>query len=201
MQRYVILILSAPRGGGSALAGALARAGAHPGTHLVPAATDAPTGNWECAPLVGINDRLLHELGTRWDSMAPMAGGWTALPAVRALRAEAAEAVAAEIGAAKLALLKDPRLCRLLPFWRELLTEAGYAVSCALMLRRPMEVVASLSRRNQFAPEKSLALWLAHVTEAERNSRGVPRATLSYDALVADPADALSRVHDDATFR
>ncbi len=63
-----------------------------------------------------------------------------------------------------------------------------------------MEVVASLSRRNQFAPEKSLALWLAHVTEAERNSRGLPRATLSYDTLLADPADALGRVHDDAAF-
>ncbi len=200
MQRYLILVLSVPRGGGSALAGALAKAGAHPGTHLIPPTPDAPYGNWECAPLVRLNDRLLLELGARWDSMAPLPTGWPTLPAVQALRPEATDAIAGELGGAKLAVLKDPRLCRLLPFWRDLLTEAGYAVSCALMLRRPMEVAASLSRRNQFSPEKSLALWLAHITEAERNSRGLPRAALSYDALLANTTDALTRVCDDAAF-
>jgi hypothetical protein len=200
MQRYVILVLSVPRGGGSALAGALAKAGAHPGTNLVASAADAPSGNWECAPLVRLNDRLLLELSARWDSMAPLSGGWPTLPAIQALRPEASRAIAAELGGAKLAVLKDPRLCRLLPFWRDALAEAGYTVSCVLMLRRPMEVAASLSRRNQFAPEKSLTLWLTHIADAERDSRELPRATLTYDALLADPQAALARVCDDAAF-
>jgi hypothetical protein len=200
MQRHLILVLGMYRSGTSALTGALAKAGAVPGAHLTPATTDNPEGSWECAPVVRLNDQLLQRLGARWDGVAPLPAGWPALPAVQALRAEAADIIRTEFGDAKLAVLKDPRLCRLLPFWREVLADAGFAVCGALMVRRPMEVAASLARREQFAPEKSLALWLAHLIEAERDSRGLSRATLSYDALLADPAGALARVCDDAAF-
>jgi chromosome segregation ATPase len=63
-----------------------------------------------------------------------------------------------------------------------------------------MEVAASLARRDQFAPEKSLALWHSHLVEAERDSRGLPRATICYDALLADAGAALNRVCEDAAF-
>ena len=99
----------------------------------------------------------------RWDSAAPLPAGSMAIPAIEALRAEADRIVAAQFGDAKFAVLKDPRLCRLLPFWRDTFTAAGFTLSCALMIRRPMEVAASLARRDQFAPEKSLALWYAHL--------------------------------------
>ena len=63
-----------------------------------------------------------------------------------------------------------------------------------------MEVAASLARRDQFAPEKSLAMWYAHLVDAERDSRGLPRALIAYDALLADFRGTLARVCDDASF-
>jgi len=69
-----------------------------------------------------------------------------------------------------------------------------------VMVRKPMEVAASLARRDQFAPEKSLALWFEHLVDAERNSRELPRATVAYDALLADAAGTLVRVCDDTAF-
>jgi predicted nucleic acid-binding Zn-ribbon protein len=200
MERNALLVLGMHRSGTSALTGALVRAGAHPGVTLLPATADNPEGYWECAPVVRLNDELLKRLGARWDSIVPFPAGWVSLPAVAALKPDAQRIIATEFGGTRLAVLKDPRLCRLLPFWREAFAEAGCAISCALMLRRPMEVAASLARRDQFAPEKSLALWLAHLADSERDSRGVSRAIVTYDALLADAGTALARVCDDASY-
>ncbi len=188
------------RSGTSALTGALAKAGAFPGAHLMPQTADNPQGYWECAPVVRFNDRLLTQVGARWDGVVPLPDGWTTLPAVETRRPEALGIIGAEFAEARLAVLKDPRMCRLLPFWLEILADADYAVSCVLMVRRPAEVAASLARRDQFAPEKSLALWLAHLVEAERGSRGLPRTIVSYDALLADPEGTFSRACDDVSF-
>lgn len=200
MQRHLLFVLGMHRSGTSALTGALAKSGAFPGTQLMPATADNREGYWECAPVVRLNEELLKRLGARWDSVAPLPAGWTGLPAVEALHVDAARIVAAEFGDSKYAVLKDPRLCRLLPFWRHVLGEAGFTLSCVLMVRRPMEVAASLARRDQFAPEKSLAMWYAHLVDAERDSRGLPRAMISYDALLADVAATLTRVCEDASF-
>jgi uncharacterized coiled-coil DUF342 family protein len=88
----------------------------------------------------------------------------------------------------------------LLPFWREAFEQNGYDPAVAIVLRRPREVAASLARHAQFAPEKSLALWHHHVVEAERGSRGLPRALVTLDAWHADPAAALARLAADARF-
>ena len=200
MQRHLLFVLGMHRSGTSALTGAFAKSGAFPGTHLMPATADNAEGYWECAPVVRLNDQLLLRLGARWDSVAPLPAGWMSLPPIEGVREHAARIVASEFGDSKFAVLKDPRLCRLLPFWRSVFDTAGFTSSCVLTVRRPMEVAASLARRDQFAPEKSLALWYAHLVDAERDSRGMPRAMVPYDALLADVPGTLARVCDDASF-
>ena len=200
MQRHALLVLGMHRSGTSALTGAFAKLGAFPGTQLMPATADNAEGYWECAPVVHLNDQLLLRLGARWDSVAPLPAGWMSLPLIEVVREYAARTVASEFGDSKFAVLKDPRICRLVPFWRSVFETAGFTVSCVLMLRRPMEVAASLARRDQFAPEKSLSMWYAHLVDAERDSRGMPRAMVSYDALLADAAGTLTRICEDASF-
>ncbi len=200
MRRHVLFVLGMHRSGTSALTGALAKFGAHPGHSLMPATADNPEGYWEDAPLVGLDDALLRTLGLRWDSLPPPPSGWRTLPIVRRFAADAARVVAEEWGPARFAVVKDPRLCRLLPLWVDAFTAAGFDASCVLMARRPQEVAASLARRDQFAPEKSLALWCAHLVEAERDSRGLPRTFVAYDRLLAEPAATLDRLCRDASF-
>src|SRR3546814_1505950 len=51
------------------------------------------------------------------------------------------------------------------------------------------------SNRNQFSRYKGLLLWLRHVLDAERDSRGLPRCFVSYEQLLSDwrvCADAVS---------
>jgi hypothetical protein len=133
-------------------------------------------------------------VGSRWDSVLALSSDWLSQPSIESLRREAVEIVAAEFGDARLAVLKDPRLCRLLLFWRDIVVTAGFAPSAVLMVRRPMEVAASLARRDQFAPEKSLALWFEHLVDAERNSRDMPRATIATMRCSPTPPTRRARV-------
>src|SRR3546814_11055533 len=59
----------------------------------------------------------------------------------------------------------------------------------------PFQVAHSLRNRNQFSRDKGLLLWLRHVLDAERDSRGLPRCFVSYEQLLSDwrvCADAVS---------
>lgn len=200
MRRQALLILACPRSGATALAAALAHAGAHAGrTFVAPSAGEA-SATWQCAPLAELNERLLSALGLRWDSLVAPPERWRERASVRSLAPEADALLATEYGVAPKVLLHDPRLALTLPFWRERLESAGYDMSAVQVVRRPTEVAASLAKREAFAPEKSLALWLHYVSEAERGTRGLPRVLVSYDRLLDAPAGVLSHVVSSARF-
>jgi hypothetical protein len=200
MRRHALLLLACPRSGATALAGALVRAGAVAGAEFVAPAPGTPEDTWQCAPLVALNERLLALLGLRWDSLVAPPDRWLERPAVRALAADADALIAAQFGDATNLVLHDARLALTAPFWREHLAAAGFDVTAVLMIRRPVEVAASLARRDPVAPEKSLALWLHYLVAAEAGSRGLSRALVDYARLLDAPAEVLARVIADARF-
>jgi hypothetical protein len=83
-------------------------------------------------------------------------------------------------------VVKDPRICRFWPFWREVLDEFGAKPAVVIPVRNPLEVMASLRRRDGFIHAKSCLLWLRHVLDAEKATRGLQRAVVTYGALLAD---------------
>lgn len=50
----------------------------------------------------------------------------------------------------------------------------------------PLEVAASLRRRNSFSRPHALALWLQHVLLAEQATRAIRRCFTLYDDLLSD---------------
>ena len=52
--------------------------------------------------------------------------------------------------------------------------------------RNPLEVAGSLRARDGFSGTKSCLLWLRHLLDAERGSRGFPRVFVSYERLLRD---------------
>lgn len=194
MRRHALLIAACPRSGATALAGALACAGAHAGRSFVAAPSGEPAETWQSATLVALNERLLATLGLRWDSLVGPPERWWEREPVRGLACEADAFIKGELGDAPFVLLHDPRLALTATFWRERLDAAGFDVSASIVVRRPTEVAASLAKREPFALEKTLALWLHYLGEAERGTRGMPRALVGYDRLLDAPAGVLSFV-------
>ncbi len=129
-----------------------------------------------------LHDRLLSTAGSAWDDWGQLAPD--ALGA--AAGAELAEVFSDEFGDAALVVLKDPRICRFVPVWLDVLDELGVVPKAIITFRHPLEVAQSLLHRDGIPREKALLLWLRHCLEAERATRGIARCLLPYAALLAD---------------
>jgi len=193
--RHAILVLGMHRSGTSVLTGMLGAMGAALPGDPMPATADNPSGYWESRGIARLNNRLLESAGTRWNDDAAVPAGWFNDPARDRDRAEARRLLDESFAGAPLMALKDPRLCRLLPFWRRVLTGAGIEQSAVLVLRDPLEVARSLAARSKVPefrpaavadPSRALLLWLRYVLDAERHSRDLPRVAVEYARLVSD---------------
>lgn len=188
-----ILILGMHRSGTSALGGMLSRAGYTPPADLMAADAVNPSGYWESQGLFQRNDALLEQLGSRWDHPEQLPPGWEDSGAAIAWRQEVLDHLETVFAGSQAPLIKDPRLCVLLPGWLPWLESGCLQVEMLLTLRHPLEVASSLEKAQNLPSQEGLRLWLEHVLAAERLSRGWPRLLLRFDALIADPETSLQR--------
>ncbi|MCC7115660.1 MAG: hypothetical protein IT520_14905 [Burkholderiales bacterium] len=175
----VLLLLGLPESGTSVLADALVGAGAR---------TPGPAGDPGA-----VSQFALAACGMRWDSMAAVPTRLPAAPGLDAARA-AIDGLLERAGADGPLLIADPAATRIAALWRERIEKSGRPVAALLWITHPGSLAAVLARQRQFAPEKSLALWLAHTIEFERATRGLPRTVVAEDAFLADPAAGMKRI-------
>ncbi|TVR64837.1 MAG: glycosyltransferase [Candidatus Competibacteraceae bacterium] len=195
-QATAVLVLGMHRSGTSALSRALNLRGLDIASRLVPASENNRTGFWESEELVALQDELLGQFGQRWYDFLPLPETWWQTAPAEAFRQRLLDYLERDFGQSRLFLIKDPRLCRLLPLWRAVLADFGARVRVVLMLRDPWEVAASLAARKGMSlpTAHGLQLWLRYSLEAERHSRGLPRCLVTYDELLADWPATLKRI-------
>jgi len=192
-QRRAILVLGMHRSGTSAVSGVIDALGVTGPRNLAPPTEWNPRGFFESPRIFGALDELLAAAGSRWDD-------WRQLDrqrfdaAAERQRPRLARLFAAEFGGAPLIYLKDPRLCRFVPFAAAILAELGYATVAVLPVRKPLEVAYSLQRREKFALSKSVLIWLRHVLDAEFDTRDMPRCFVCYEDLLVDWRRQMQRV-------
>lgn len=184
--RQAILILGMHRSGTSALGGVVNALGATAPKTLHRAQPHNPRGFYESVPLLEANDALLASAGSRWDDWRALNPQWARSPAAKSHRQTIKETLQDEFGDAPFFFIKDPRICRFVPFYLSVLREMGVGAVALLPVRNPLEVAHSLRRRDGFPLAKSLLLWLRHVLEAEYHSRQLPRCFLPYEKVLLD---------------
>jgi GT2 family glycosyltransferase len=192
--RKVILVLGMHRSGTSAVARCLNLLGAEIGNKLLPPADDNRSGFWEHADVVAIHEELLKDLDRAWHDARVLPEGWLLSAAARKARDKLAELVSSDFDGSTLWAVKDPRLSRFVPLWREVLLESGLDAVALLVVRHPTEVARSLSIRNGLRPEATYLNWLEYFVEAETATRGMPRSLVSYDGVLSDWRDAFARI-------
>jgi O-antigen biosynthesis protein len=180
-----LIVLGMHRSGTSALAGMLSHLGVAFGPRLLPPSPDNPRGYWEHADIVALHHQLLADVGYGWDDLRPLPPGFFASEAACRARRQLAAILTRDFSGAALWGVKDPRLCRLVPLWLPLFDEMAAMPRFILALRHPRDVAASLAARDGLAVERGLLLWLRHVLEAERATRGRPRSLVHYEHLLA----------------
>jgi len=184
--RTAILVLGMHRSGTSALTRVLGHLGCAMPNDGIEAHPDNPKGYWEPQALVRESDRVFRTAHTSWFDPRPLDLAATPEAARADYRSAFARAIRKSFGEAPLIAVKDPRLCRLVPLFVEAAADLGYETRVVLMNRAPGEIARSLHARDRSTAHYAHALWLRHMLDAERDSRDLPRATVSYDDLLAD---------------
>ncbi|MDF1793327.1 MAG: hypothetical protein P1U88_15545, partial [Thalassobaculaceae bacterium] len=193
-----LLVLGMHRSGTSALTRVVNLLGVDLGTDLMDAAEgNNERGFWEHQGVVDRHDRLLADLGMRWDDPRAMPDDWLEHPATRTAREDLESILDAEFADAPLWGVKDPRMCRLLPLWRQMLDARGVRVMTLHMLRHPLEIARSLERRDDMPRGRALMLWLRHQIEALEFSADIPQSWASFDRLMAGWKTEMARVDAD----
>jgi hypothetical protein len=192
--RIAILVLGMHRSGTSALARILGWLGAALPVDAIEAHADNARGYWESAAIVKADDQLLRVARSSWFDPRPLDLSRLDPSALRSRKDRIWEAVTAAFDDAPLIAIKDPRQCRFVPTVVETLAEHGVVARAVLMLRSPQAVARSIASRDGTTSAFAHLLWLRHMIEAERASRGLTRAVIGFDAMLADWRDAARRL-------
>jgi hypothetical protein len=187
--KVAILLVGMHRSGTSALARTLNLLGCD-----LPETATGDSVNWESKAVWGLNDEVLASIGSTWHDWEPLGTGWHLNPTINQFRERAAALLQSEFGCSGLIVLKDPRLCRLLNFWIEVIKDFSATPVIISPIRSPLEVAASLKARDGIDPFVGQLIWLRHVLDAEAASRNLARAFVRYDDLLSNCQSVTDRL-------
>jgi hypothetical protein len=189
----IMCVLGTHRSGSSAVTRAISLLGYRLPKTLIKDNASNRRGHWESQPIVRLNEAFLQDADVVWSD-------WITgdLQKVKASRRRDFEAdlhtiIADEFEAGEPAVLKDPRMCRLMPHYRTAF-EGKTKIKVIVPIRNPLEVVGSLVQRNNLSDANAALLWLRYNLDAVSGSEGLTRAFVSYEHLLRKPLAALSQV-------
>lgn len=151
-------------------------------------------GFFESDAITAFNDDVLASAGMTWFDPGAFSASWYASPKAPELRERGAALLVETFGRSGLFVMKDPRHCRLVPFWESVFDDLGIRPGYVCVHRDPVEVAGSMLRGGRFEPCFGQILWLRHVLEAEASTRDRPRVFVGYDQLLADWRAVTGRV-------
>lgn len=181
-----IVVLGMHRSGTSALAKVLGRLGVWMGSEPNVSRRTEHIPGQEC------NQSLLNDHGGHWSAPPDLAADWLTDAASTALLPQARAAVA-DLELEPRFAWKDPRTCITLPYWRMLFAGEPIAV---ISYRHPLEVAASLLKRNSFQPGHAHALWERYNRSLLNAATGLRTIVVAYADLAVDPVRTLAAVHE-----
>jgi len=190
-----VFIIGMHRSGTSALSGALEALGLSVGRTVMPpnAELGNPKGYYENLAVVNLHEQFCIELGPGWDwaTPHPIRRKRFRGDLVKRYHEKILQTLVDEFGTGR-PLIKDPRICKLMPLWRPLIKRYFPEASFILPIRLPLEVASSLCKRDNFPLDRGVTLWAVHVLEGERGCRGFRRLFTTYEKILLAPRETVS---------
>ena len=188
-------MLGMHRSGTSAITRGLSVLGVDLGDRLMPPAEgNNAKGFWEDIDLNALNIDMLRCLGRDWSHMAMVTAAEVERLRQQGFFLRAVELMRNKMSDSAYFGCKDPRVVKLLPFWREVFNYCGFDVSYVFAIRNPLSVARSLGKRDGMESEHSYLLWLAHVVAGLANCGDHPCIVVDYDRVMQAPEDELTRM-------
>lgn len=176
-----VAVLGMHRSGISAVASALSAMGLYAGAEQE--SSDKSRGRSGQPDTTVICEDLLQRSGLDWWKLSEFVPDGIAPEAIHDNRGAIRELMD-ELDSHGNWALADPRLCLLLPLFREV-RETSLAVC---VVRDPVEVAQSLEKRNGIPLHAGFALWELYNRALIRHVRDLERVVVSYNRLMANPS-------------
>ena len=193
---HLVVVLGMHRSGTSATTRGLQALGVELGERLTPGVAGVnEKGFFEDTEINNLNIEILVSLEKTWHSVAVIPDEVFLADAFSAFRERAKALLAERLGETPFGL-KDPRIARLLPFWKSVFSELDIRVSYVIAIRNPLSVAHSLLGRDAMNPVKSYYLWVLHVLPSILLTADAPRVVVDFDSLMSAPGEQLKRIAD-----
>ena len=191
----IITVLGMHRSGTSVITRGLQVMGVELGDQLMPASEgNNSKGFWEDVDINALNIEMLHFLKLDWHFLTPIQLSDVDTLCKNGYLQRATELLQKKTAGKAIFGFKDPRLAKLLPFWKEVFTRSQMTVEYIIVIRHPLSVSSSLAKRNGFDVEKSYLLWLEHVIGSLVGTQEKNRVLVDYDAFMRAPESELARI-------
>jgi hypothetical protein len=189
-----LVVLGMHRCGTSALTGTLSLLGFSAGKQLMPPNEFNARGYFEDIALNKELDHFLSILDRSWRDERAYPNDWLSCDAALNAGQKIKELFRTDFDFSQPTVVKNPRVSRLLPLLQPIWLDAGVTPKYVLSLRSPLAVIHSLARRDSILPQRAALLYVAHLLEAELNTRNKPRVFVEYDDLLQDWRHVIKKI-------
>ena len=191
----IIAVVGMHRSGTSVVTRGLQVMGVELGSRLMPPfAGNNSKGFWEDIDINTLNIEMLHSLKSDWHFLAPIQPEEVDTLCRNGYLQRALELLQVKTTGVQLFGFKDPRVAKMLPFWKKVFAQAQAKIDYVVVIRHPLSVCQSLAKRDGFDFEKSYLLWLDHVIGSLVGTEGEDRVLVDYDLLIQEPDSEITRI-------
>jgi glycosyltransferase involved in cell wall biosynthesis len=195
INKRLIVILGMHRSGTSAITRGLQTLGVELGGSLLSGLDgNNAKGFWEDVDLNALNIDILSAIGSDWHHLAPIEQSDVTLLIKKGYFLRAVDLLRQKVSNVSIFGFKDPRVAKLLPFWKGVFKKCELDCGYVLVLRNPLSVVKSLEKRDGFDSEKSYLLWLEHVITSLSGTNGEKSILVDFDIMMQRPDLELARI-------
>lgn len=154
-----------------------------------------PTGFWEDTDIVyDINQKVFQLLNHRWMTIQMVAADSFKHPGINKITQRAVNLLQQRFRTTNHWGFKDPRSTKLVPFWRNVFKTMAVEDCYVIALRNPVSSALSNQTLSGQRVETGLLYWVIHMIAAIENTQGKQRVIVSYEALLNDARQQLSRI-------
>jgi len=185
-KKIAYLVLGPHRSGTSLVSGLLSILGCALGKDVLGPHDCNQRGLWENEAVVSLNEIILSEMKASWHDTGVIDFSafsledkkrWVSL-ILTALSIQFADIESYDI------VIKDPRICRLLPLYAAALTDFGCEIRIVQVLRDPHSVAFSLYKRDGMSFSSGYMLWASHMLQGAKQSHGYRKLVLEYSDIL-----------------
>jgi hypothetical protein len=192
-----IIVVGSARSGTSAVTRVVNLLGAQMAEDIIPANEHNVTGFWENQRVIELHDNLLHTLGNASDVSDPLPPAWEHTQAAKRASIAAVSFILESFWCDRgnvMWVMKDPRVCRLIPVWTTAAAWLGIDLKFIHIYRLSGQL-ESLAKWG-WSKEKAISMIATHHVAALQATDGLCRTFMFFEQLLLNWRSSMTEIAD-----